>query len=245
MPAPANVWLPIVVDERVERDARAEPERGGTQREVVVLEVAGAEALVETADGVDDLAPQEHAEADDAHGLGGLPRERIGAGRRVGRELLGRVVDRVGHLLRAGDPVRDRADDADAGLALEHVAHASEPAVGDDRVVVEQHRRAAAGEREALVVAGCEAEVHRVADDAEIVALGRPAGEQIGGLGRGSVVDEHDLVRLGRVLGDRVETRLGELGLIDREHDDRGQRGIGLARALGGDQLRDPLAGRA
>ena len=39
-----------VVDERVERDARAEARACGAQAEVVVLEVAGAEALVEPAD---------------------------------------------------------------------------------------------------------------------------------------------------------------------------------------------------
>src|SRR5207237_10682038 len=59
----------LVVDEDVARDQRAEALVGGAEREVVVLEVADAEALVEAADPVDHRAADEDAEADDAQNL--------------------------------------------------------------------------------------------------------------------------------------------------------------------------------
>ena len=78
----------LVVDERVERDPRAEAGGLDAQAEVVVLEVAGAEALLEAADAVERVAPGEQAEADDARdgrGLAAAARPRARRRRRSAR----------------------------------------------------------------------------------------------------------------------------------------------------------------
>ena len=63
--------------------------------------------------------------------------------------------------------------------------------------------------------------------------VARPALEQRRGLGARAVVDEDQLVPLGRVPLDRGETARGQLGLVADEDDDRGQVGVGLRRGLG------------
>ena len=215
-----------MVDERVERDARAEARGLDAQAEVVVLEVAGAEALLEAADALERVAAGEQAEADDArHGRGLAAVARPRARRRRRRARPGRRTDRRRRCRpraagrrrcwRAGRRARRRR--------VEGAAQAAEPAGRDERVVVQQQHGVAAREREALVAAGGEARVAAVEHDAHVVVLGGVALEERGGVVGRAVVDEDQLVALGRVRAIECEARAGQVELAVGEDHDRGQ----------------------
>ena len=84
--AVANVRLPSWWTNESSAIARAEARGLDAQAEVVVLEVAGAEALLEPADAVERVAAREQAEADDA-------RHRRGRAAVRGRALGGEGVE--------------------------------------------------------------------------------------------------------------------------------------------------------
>src|SRR5207253_759463 len=96
-----------VRDERGAGDARLPARLGSAQAQVVVLEVARAERLVEAADRRHDLTPCEQAEADEPRR--GQCRSARDRGR-IGDRVAGVVLDE----LRAGDAVRAWADEPDA-----------------------------------------------------------------------------------------------------------------------------------
>ena len=106
-----------VVEEGVGGDQQSIPGCGGAAAEVVILEAADAESLVEKPNPWDDLAADEEGEADQpvrrevaaVVDLAVLPGETVEPGQ---------IVVAGADLLRAADVVRYRTDQADVGAAV-------------------------------------------------------------------------------------------------------------------------------
>ncbi len=183
-----------VVDEDVVGDDAAPAGGAGAEMEVGLLAVAAVERLVEDAEGGDELALHQQAEAD--HGgdvgieAGGTPRHRAREGEDV---LAGRDLHRQVH--RA---VRQRAAHADGGLAVEAKDHALERPRGEQGVAVQQADIGRVGEQQPAVRRLHESEVHRVLEQGDAVLFAQPLGRP----GVARVVD-HDDPRPGRGEGAR------------------------------------------
>ncbi len=117
------------------RRSRREIRPGCAQAVIVVVVTPDAELLIQETDLVDDGALDQQTETDEPCDLDSLaiacfapvPREAVEVG-----NLL--IIDR--NLLRAADHVGTRADQAYRGVARQGAQHASQPAGGDDRVIV-------------------------------------------------------------------------------------------------------------
>ena len=173
-----------VVDEGVVGDDAAPAGGAGAEVEVGLLAVAAIERLVEDAEGPDELALHQQAEADHRGDVGIGPGGALGdpAGERED-VLAGRDLDREVH--RA---VRQRAAHADRGFAVEPLDHPLERPGREQRVAVQQADVGRVGEQEPAVRRLHEAEVHRVLEQGDALLGAQPLGRP----GVAGVVDHED-----------------------------------------------------
>ena len=131
-----------MMDERVRGDHGPITGLDRSQAIVVVLETADAELLVQQPDRVDDRAPDQQAEPDQAIdidaqafvGTAPVPRESVQVGQAVVREL---------DLLRPADEIRARADQPDRRIAVQRPQQPEQPARRHDDVIIQQQDLAA------------------------------------------------------------------------------------------------------
>ena len=115
------------------------------------------------------------------------------------------------------------ADQAGVRVAREDLAQRVEPALGDQRVVVEEHQPFAARERRRAVAGAQEAQVLGVALDPHAAHAREVAGR---GIGRRVVEDDHLVGAWRRVRGDALQAAEGQERLaVDGDQDrHRGRR---------------------
>jgi len=197
-----------MVHERILRDEQ--PVASGTHAhgEVIILEGPDAEGLIQQADTLESGALDEQAEADEPNGLGGAaavpPRQPGSEGGELARFGVGHIQELIAdHVVAVG------TDHAHIVGALGASRQAIEPALGHQRVVVEQDDVVAGGGLDALVHALREAQVLLVADH---LGPGH-RGQVLGCAVDGPVVDEDELIRLRRVCLHALDahTRVGDL----------------------------------
>ena len=211
-------------DERVVGENVAPAGARGAQAEVVLLAVAGAEDRIERAERIDRRAAHEHAEAHAGRQIG--IRGNCGVGERLPRRL-GVALRRPGVVF--AQP-RERADlgvvgerrhRSDARVRRGAAHERVEPAVGDDRVGVEQHDVGTRG-RHAAVGRRGEAEVPIVSRELDPrVAQARVVREALGhaGVAR-AVVDQQQAKRSARAAQDARDAAREVVRRIEHRHDD-------------------------
>jgi len=211
------------------------------QAEVVLLGVAiGEGGDVEAARAVEGQPAHVHAEAV----AGGGPRDRPRADARhevrhvLHRHAVWQVVVHVGdrHGERAGRVAHGRYR-RDVPLASRDLRQATQPALGDDRVAVEQHD---------VSVHGVAAELHggrvpeagRIADQRDVFVPGDELIEMAAqALVLAGVVHEQHAVGVTGALEDRVQAFTRRLGGVMDRHQDRD----GCAPAGGDGRTGEPV----
>ena len=165
-----------VMNERVLRDANPEAGKARAQAKIIILEIAAAELLVESADALDDRPARKQAKSHHAANFLDLPGMGRGPFRRELGQLVQIAVTGFPDQLRPGHVIGHRPDDADVRMALQRGQHFFQPAFGDDRVVVEQNHALAPRNRQSLIVPGGKTEIALVGDDNDVALL--PASER-------------------------------------------------------------------
>jgi hypothetical protein len=215
----AEAALAVVVDEDVLGDD--EPQVGGTDAlgPVVVLEQAGAEALVERSDAVEHVAPEGRAEHGQHRQVEDAPGVPLPAGGRGGDELAPGGPALLDLRLVAA-AVRDRSDGADLGVG----EVADEPGEGAWRqqgVVVQHDQHVAARLGEPGVDAAGEAEVGGGADEPHAGVGGRERRHVGARAVRRGVVDHEDLEGRGSGVAEQAgQAQSGEVQPAVARDDD-------------------------
>ena len=217
--APARVQHQRVVGQHV-----APPGRGGAHAQVVLLAVAGAERGVEAADRVEHRATHEEAEPDAGRQVGIARHRRAGerAGERRGIGTCGpRVVHAEARVREDLGVVRPRRDRADRRVGRRAAQERLEPAVGHDRVAVEQHD-VAAGQPHPAVGRPGESQVALVAHQLD-VRMDRPRDlveyARDARIGR-CVVDQHEPIAGFRVREHALDAAAHVVRRVVDRHDD-------------------------
>ena len=182
------------------------------ERELAVVAVEEAVALVEAAGLRQHRAPHREADPVDRGGLDGVALH-VGA-------PLERVDDGASDVaaVAAQSPDAVEAGEADAGL-LQRGAEARQPAhVAHLGVIVEEAEHVAAGQRRALIQRADEPDVLGVALVAQREGHARLAKERLGAVA-GGVVDHAELERLAGAT-QALETGPGQRQLIEDRNDD-------------------------
>jgi hypothetical protein len=205
----------FVVQERPAGDAQAQAVQAEAQAEVVVFEVAVAEALVEQPDLLDGAAAQHQAQAGERRRV--LQRRRLRqcvADRGATGGFATAVADRQQRI--ALDVVADRRDGAHARMAEQRLTQLAQHVGRRLRVVVEhQHEFAARGAQSGVDAAG-EAEVAFLAQHLDARRHRAERRRRV----RAAVVDQQDLERhvvalLGQQAGNAGACQVGAVEARD------------------------------
>src|SRR5262249_49981011 len=137
----------------------------GADTQVIVLEKADADALVQAADPLQDLAPGQQAEARQAPDSKQLAGEGLTALRRKCLQPVQAIVAGA-DALRVWGGVGDRADQSDGGPVAQGGRYQTvEPSGNQDDIVVQEDDIAAACLGQRLVATFGKAEIGRIVDD--------------------------------------------------------------------------------
>ena len=106
---------------------------------IVVFKIAGAKLFVETANGLVDLAPQEHGKTGHTLGFAELARKMPGPlfCHRVDLGNIPGIIIEI-ELLSAADAIGAGADNPQAGMLFKMGMHVFQPMGGDNHIVIEQ-----------------------------------------------------------------------------------------------------------
>src|SRR5574337_1742484 len=126
-----------MMNEGIQRDPRSKADLKRPNAEVVILKIAAAELLVQSANARNDLLPRQQAEANHPGRLSALPVVALSPLHSERFKPLWALVGDLPDQLGARNIIGHRPDDTNVRVRQEHLQHPLNPACSDDGVVVE------------------------------------------------------------------------------------------------------------